>query len=164
MPPRTPRRMAPERRRAHLVATVLDLYGRMPPEQVGVDDVAAAADVSRALFYRYFGSMAQLHAAALGAVVDELLTRLRLPADGPPVERLRAAIDEFLTIVARHATAYVALLRSGSAVATGETAELVEGVRAHIVGLLLEPLLAMLVTTARHDPVTGAVAARLAPA
>ncbi|MEK6441246.1 TetR/AcrR family transcriptional regulator [Pseudonocardia sp. T1-2H] len=138
---RPARRMSPERRRDHLVAAALELYARMPPEQVTVDDVSRAADVSRALFYRYFPNLPSLHVAALSTIVDELIDRISLPGSGSdvlPTEQLRAALDAFLDTVERHAQAYVALLRSGSVIATGETDALVDAVRRHIVALLVE--------------------------
>ncbi|HEV7469993.1 MAG TPA: TetR/AcrR family transcriptional regulator [Pseudonocardia sp.] len=138
---RPARRMSPERRRDHLVAAALELYARMPPEQVTVDDVSRAADVSRALFYRYFPNLPALHVAALSTIVDELIDRISLPGSGSdvlPTEQLRDALDAFLDTVERHARAYVALLRSGSVIATGETDALVDAVRRHIVALLVE--------------------------
>lgn len=146
--------MSPVRRRAHLVAVALRLYGERSPEHVSVDDVTRAADVSRALFYRYFASLDELRVAALGVVADELVERVTLPADGPLDARLRAALAAFFDVAERQAPAYVALLRSGpttgSAVGTGATDALVDGVRAHMVALLAEhvptagrPLVAM---------------------
>lgn len=135
---RTGRRMSPQARRAHLVDTALELYQRRPPEDVAVEDVTGAADVSRALFYRYFPNVAALRVAALGTVVDELVSRVALPADGSPAEQLAVALGEFLDVARRHGRAYVALLRSGSVISTGETDALVDGVRDHIVALLVE--------------------------
>ncbi|MFC4944118.1 TetR/AcrR family transcriptional regulator [Pseudonocardia sp. GCM10023141] len=135
---RPARRMVPERRREHLIETALELYNRLPPEQVTVEDVTRAADVSRALFYRYFANVGELHVAALGSVVEELTGRITAPPGGTLVEQLRAAIDEFMAVVERHASAYVALLRSGSVFATGRTDALVDSVRHHIIDLLIE--------------------------
>lgn len=147
---RPPRRMSPARRREHLVAVAVRLYGQRSPEHVSVEDVTRAADVSRALFYRYFACLDDLRAAALGAVAAELVGRVSLPADGPLPDRLRAALTAFLDVVGRHAPAYVALLRSGSVISTGETDALLDGVRAHMLALLTErvpgagnPLVAM---------------------
>jgi AcrR family transcriptional regulator len=130
--------MSPERRRDHLVAVALELYARMPPEQVTVDDVSRAADVSRALFYRYFPNLPSLHVAALSTIVDELIDRISRPVGGTPAEQLRETLEAFLGTVERHALAYVALLRSGSVVATRETEALVDAVRHRIVDLLVE--------------------------
>lgn len=134
---RPARRMTPERRREHLIAAAVELYGRMAPEHVGVDDVTRAADVSRALFYRYFAGVDELHVAALGQVVDEMLTRVSMPPGGSPAGQLRGALEAFLDVAQRHTHAYVALLRSGSVMSTGETAAMVDGVRDHIVSLLV---------------------------
>lgn len=127
--------MTPERRRAHLVATALELYRRLPPDQVSIDDVARAADVSRPLVYRYFSSAAELHAAALEAVVEELLSRLVIAQSDDPLADLRTSLDVFLGVIQQHAGGYVALLRSGSVV-TEETQALVERVRRHIAAMI----------------------------
>ncbi|MEV1293747.1 TetR/AcrR family transcriptional regulator [Pseudonocardia sp. NPDC049635] len=135
-PARSPRRMTPQARRAQLVSAALDLYGSRSPDEVAVEDVTRVADVSRALFYRYFSSVEELHVAALGSVADELIARVALAGEGPLEEQLSAALDVFLDVVQRHARAYIALLRSGSVVSTGATDALVDGVRDHIVDLL----------------------------
>lgn len=130
------RRMAPERRREQLIEVALEIYGRVPPEQVTVDDVTGAADVSRALFYRYFRGMDELHVAALGTIVAEMIDRISLPAGESVADQLRSAVEEFLGVVERHSAAYVALLRSGSVISTDRTDAIVDGVRDHIVALL----------------------------
>ncbi|MBW0104974.1 TetR/AcrR family transcriptional regulator [Pseudonocardia sp. KRD-291] len=135
--------MSPQRRREQLVAAALELYGRLPPEEVAVSDVTRTADCSRALFYRYFPNVESLHVAALGTVVAELIERVAMPAGGDPgtqpalEEQLGGAVDAFLDVAQRHARAYVALLRSGSVISTGETDALVDGVRDHFVDLLV---------------------------
>jgi len=130
--------MTPQRRREHLIAVALEIYGRVPPEQVRVDDVTRAADVSRALFYRYFGSVEELHVAALRTIVAEMIDRISMPAGESVAEQLRGAVEQFLDVVHRHSPAYVALLRSGSVISTNQTDAIVDGVRDHIVALLLE--------------------------
>ena len=132
------RRMTPQRRREQLIEVALEIYGRVPPERVTVDDVTGAADVSRALFYRYFRSMDELHVAALSAIVAEMVDRIALPAGESVADQLRGAVEAFLGVVERHANAYVALLRSGSVISTDRTDAIVDGVRDHIVALLRE--------------------------
>lgn len=128
--------MAPEQRREHLIATALQLYSARAPEDVSIDDIVGAADVSRALFYRYFGNIREVHEAALGTVVDELIGRLGGPAPGDVREQLRAALTEFIGFVQTYSDSYTALLRSGSTVATTATEGLVERVREHVVDLV----------------------------
>lgn len=137
-PGRAPRRMSPERRREQLVAAALELYGRLPPEEVAVEDITRAADCSRALFYRYFPNVESLHVAALGTVAEELIERVAMPAGGTLDAQLRGAVDAFLDVAQRHASGYVAMLRSGSVISTGETDALVDGVRDHFVDLLVQ--------------------------
>lgn len=135
---RVPRRMSPQRRREHLIDAALDLFTRTGPELVSVDDVTRTADVSRALFYRYFSSINELRVAALTAVVQELSSRIASPEGETPLDQLRHALNAFLDVTHRHAKAYVALLRSGSVVASGDTAALVDGVRNLIVRMVVE--------------------------
>ena len=135
---RPPRRMTPQRRREHLIDAALDLFAQIGPEDVTVEDVTTAADVSRALFYRYYSNIGELRVAALTAVVDELTQRISDPVGDTPIHQLRNALDTFLDVTGRHAKAYVALLRSGSVVATGDAAALIDGVRHLIVKLVVE--------------------------
>ncbi|MEV4314273.1 TetR/AcrR family transcriptional regulator [Actinocrispum sp. NPDC049592] len=134
---RTPRRMAPEQRRQHLLAAAIELYGRRPYEQVSIDDIAAAADVSRALLYRYFSSPAEIYLASLRFAADGLIARFAAPCEGTLLEQLRSLIGEFIAFAEAHETAFVALLRGGSVVATAETGAVVDDVRRHAVAEIL---------------------------
>lgn len=133
--PRPPRRLQPEQRRQQLLDAAIELYGTTPYERVSVDDITEAADVSRALFYRYFESPAQLFAAASRAAVDGLIPRLTVLSDGTPVEQARQNVGEFLAFAEQHRSAVIALLRNGSAISpeTGNViTEMRTGVVAHI--------------------------------
>lgn len=134
------RRMPPEQRRDHLVSTALQLYGERSPEDTAVDDVVEAADVSRALFYRYFTNIRELHLTALGRVVDDLVAQLVVPSTGDFRGDLRAALDRFLVFAHTYAASYTALLSTGSSIADDNTAPLIDGVRDHTVGQVRERL------------------------
>ncbi|WP_051341997.1 TetR/AcrR family transcriptional regulator [Pseudonocardia spinosispora] len=127
------RRMNPERRREHLIQTALRLYADQPPDLIAVDDVARAADVSRALFYRYFPNINELRMAALRTVVEEIIAVMTPPENGSLIEQVRYSLHEFLGLIQTYAGAYVALQRTGSVVATAESEELMNRVRDHIV-------------------------------
>lgn len=197
------RRMSPRRRREQLVSTALALYADRPPELVTVDDVARAADVSRALFYRYFANIHDLRVAALRAVVDEVIAAITPPEQAGLLDQVRYSLNALLGSAQTYASAYVALMRTGSLIATDETNALVDSVRDHVVRMvgqrlrpdepvapmleltlrswfavvegasvrwlregvpaqetlenwLVDQLVAMLSTTARHDPATAA--------
>lgn len=137
---RPPRRMSPERRREHLINTALRLYSQRPPEDVSIDDIVTEADVSRALFYRYFSNVRDVHVAALTNVVDELVNRVILPADGDFREQLASALSEFVTFVEAYSSGYTALMRSGSTIATSDTGPLIDRVRDHVADLMCDRL------------------------
>ena len=70
---RTYRRLSPDARREELIAVALELFSTTPPEQLSLEDVAAAAGVSRALLYRYFSSLNELYLEALRTATDGLV-------------------------------------------------------------------------------------------
>lgn len=94
-----PRVRAREQNRAEVARVALDLFTERGFDHVTVDDIAAAAGISRRTFFRYFESK---EAAALPGA-HEQISELRAaladqPRDEPLVERLRRAtlslIDE----------------------------------------------------------------------
>lgn len=124
------RRMSVEQRRSQLLAAAVDLFGHRRPEDVSVDDVAAAAGVSRPLVYRYFpGGKQQLYEAAVLDAARELIERFAVPTQGPPTRRLAQALGRYLEYVDEHAPAYSALLRGGSVAETSRTEAIVDDVR-----------------------------------
>lgn len=135
---RRPRRMPPHRRREDLIRTALGLFARYSPEEITPEHIAEAADVSRALVYRYFPNMAELRTAALRSAVDELSPLLTPPAHLGTLDQLRTALRSFIDFTDRYAPAYVALLRSGSKAATENTASVIDEVRSQVLRLMLE--------------------------
>jgi len=72
-PTRAYRRLGVEERRAQLLGAALTLFAHRAPDDVSIDEVAAAAGVSRPLVYRYFpGGRQQLYEAALGSAAEQL--------------------------------------------------------------------------------------------
>lgn len=124
------RRLPVEQRREQLLTAALDLFGHQAPEDVSLDDVAAAAGVSRPLVYRYFpGGKQQLYEAALRTSADELAHRFVEPAAGTPTQRLSNVLDRYLEFVDEHDAGYAALLRGGCVAETSRTDAIVDGVR-----------------------------------
>ncbi|MFE6777574.1 TetR/AcrR family transcriptional regulator [Streptomyces sp. NPDC057702] len=124
------RRLSVEERRAELLAAALGLFAHRPPEDVSLDDVAAAAGASRPLVYRYFpGGKQQLYEAAIGSAADQLLHCFTEPQTGPPTQRLSRALDRYLTFVDEHDAGFSALLQGGSVAETSRTNAIVDGVR-----------------------------------
>ncbi|HZZ52566.1 MAG TPA: TetR/AcrR family transcriptional regulator [Pseudonocardia sp.] len=130
------RRMSPEQRREQLIRVALKLFAEQEPDEVSVDDVVRAADVSRALFYRYFSNIRDLRLAALRTVVDEVIESITPPDDLDLLGQVRHSLAGFLDSVERYAAGYVAVLRTGSTTAPDESMALVERVRTYIVSLV----------------------------
>lgn len=130
--------MAPHERRADLIRTALRVFARRPPGDVTPEKVAEAADVSRALVYRYFPNMAELRRAALEQAMSELMSRLAPPDDLPPAEQLRVALRTFVDFADSYAPSYAALLNGGSVISTEETEAQIEQVRDGVRTLILE--------------------------
>ncbi|MGW1075188.1 TetR/AcrR family transcriptional regulator [Streptomyces sp. NPDC002537] len=129
-PRATYRRLSVEERRTQLIAAALALFAHRAPEDVSLDEVAAAADVSRPLVYRYFpGGKPQLYEAALRSAADDLQLCFAEPQTGPLTGRLAAALDRYLAFVGEHDAGFSALLQGGSVAETSRTGAIVDGVR-----------------------------------
>jgi AcrR family transcriptional regulator len=112
------RRLSFEKRRSQLLDAALRLFAHRTPEDVSLDDVAAAAGVSRPLVYRYFpGGKQQLYEAALTSAAAELKQCFDEPREGASLSRLTRVLDRY------------ALLQGGSVVETSHTTTVVDGVR-----------------------------------
>ncbi|WP_141925229.1 TetR/AcrR family transcriptional regulator [Haloactinospora alba] len=130
--------MPPHRRREDLIRTALGLFARYSPEEITPEHIAEAADVSRALVYRYFPNMAELRTAALRSAVDELSPLLTPPTHLGTLDQLRTSLRAFIDFTDHYAPAYVALLRSGSKAATESATSVIDEVRSQVLRLLLE--------------------------
>ncbi|MFE7338899.1 MULTISPECIES: TetR/AcrR family transcriptional regulator, partial [Streptomyces] len=75
------RRMGVDERRQQLIGVALDLFSRRSPEDVSIDEIAAAAGISRPLVYHYFPGKQSLYEAALRRAADELAARFLEPLE-----------------------------------------------------------------------------------
>lgn len=71
----TRRRMGVEERRQQLIGVALELFSHRSPDDVSIDEIAAAAGISRPLVYHYFPGKLSLYEAALRRAADELAQR-----------------------------------------------------------------------------------------
>ncbi|MBW8482086.1 TetR/AcrR family transcriptional regulator [Actinomadura sp. PM05-2] len=137
---RARRRLSVDERRDELIEAALELFSTRPPEDISIDDVAAAAGASRALVYHYFGGKYELYIAALGSAAKQLSVLLEPPTEGSPLERLKVSLERYFDFVESHAAGYTALLRGGPADRSGEVGEIVEGIRELLLGRILQAL------------------------
>ncbi|MFE1443196.1 TetR/AcrR family transcriptional regulator [Streptomyces sp. NPDC058739] len=123
------RRMGVEERRQQLIGVALELFSRRSPDEVSIDEIAAAAGISRPLVYHYFPGKLSLYEAALKRASEDLASRFNEPHDGPLGARLLRVMHRFFAFVDEHGPGFSALMRGGPAVGSSTTNALVDSVR-----------------------------------
>ncbi|MBF6396008.1 TetR/AcrR family transcriptional regulator [Nocardia cyriacigeorgica] len=124
------RRLAPEQRRRLLVDAGAGLFAERPYDKVLMEDVAAAAGVSRALLYRHFPSKRELFAAVYEQASADLLVATELDPAAPLAEQLAAGLDAHFDYFEANAHAVIAANRvlatdpTIQAIISGELGEL----------------------------------------
>jgi AcrR family transcriptional regulator len=97
-PPRDLRRRARDAVRAEIAETAFQLFTQRGFDQTTVDDIAAAAGLSRRSFFRYFASKEDAVLGMLNTVGDAIAAELAArPAGEPPWTSLRRALDVLVT-------------------------------------------------------------------
>lgn len=105
-------RMSSDARREQLLAAGTELLGHRPYDEVSIEEIAAAAGVSKGLLYHYFPTKKDFVLAALRRGEDELGVLTAPDPDLPPADQLSAGLDRFLDFVEEHPAAYMAIFRS----------------------------------------------------
>jgi AcrR family transcriptional regulator len=113
------RRMGVDERRQQLIGVALELFSRRSPDEVSIDDIAAAAGISRPLVYHYFPGKLSLYEAALKRAAEDLAGRFVEPHEGPLGARLLRVMRRFFDFVDEHGPGFSALMRGGPAVTVG---------------------------------------------
>ncbi|MFI5986187.1 TetR/AcrR family transcriptional regulator [Streptomyces sp. NPDC051555] len=123
------RRMGVEERRQQLIGVALDLFSNRSPDEVSIDEIAAAAGISRPLVYHYFPGKLSLYEAALRRAADELAARFDEPPEGPLGSRLLRVMGRYFAFVDEHGPGFSALMRGGPAVGSSRTNAMIDEVR-----------------------------------
>jgi AcrR family transcriptional regulator len=123
------RRMGVEERRQQLIGVALELFSHRSPDEVSIDEIAAAAGISRPLVYHYFPGKQSLYEAALRRAADELAGRFLEPPEGPLGARLLRVMRRFFDFVDDHGPGFSALMRGGPAVGSSTTNAMIDEVR-----------------------------------
>lgn len=120
------RRLSVDSRRDELLAAAQEIFATTPPDEVNINDIAAAAGASRALVYHYFGGKQELYIAAMRQTADELTASLTEPIEGSVIEQVSEALKRYFDFAELRAAGFVALLRGG---AGDEASAIAEDVR-----------------------------------
>lgn len=142
-------RLTVAERRAQLIAVGSAHFADRPYDDVWIDDVAAAAGVSRGLIYHYFESKRGFLHAVIEHATSEILAATTPPPALPPREQLRASLEGYLAYVTANPEGYRALFK-GTASSDERVRELVSG----NLRRQEERILAAYGTAASNDPRT----------
>ncbi|MER5436652.1 TetR/AcrR family transcriptional regulator [Streptomyces sp. NPDC002588] len=123
------RRMGVEERRQQLIGVALELFAQRSPDEVSIDEIAAAAGISRPLVYHYFPGKLSLYEAALKRASEDLAARFVEPHEGPLGSRLLRVMRRYFDFVDEHGPGFSALMRGGPAVGSSTTNALIDAVR-----------------------------------
>jgi AcrR family transcriptional regulator len=132
-------RLSTDARREQLVALGIEIFSERPFDEVSIDDIAAAAGISKGLLYHYFPSKRDFYVAVIRSAADEMQVLTEPDPALEPRERLAAALERYLEYVETHARGYATVLRAGIG-SDPAVAEIVEEVRGAMVGRLLADL------------------------
>ena len=91
------------------------LFGERPYQDVPIDEIAAAAGVSKNLLYHYFPSKRDFFIESVKRGMEEMFRRTGPAPDLPLEESVGTAIDAHLDWVEGHAKAYAAITRGAGA-------------------------------------------------
>lgn len=136
------RRLAPEARRAQLLAVSEDVFARLGYQGTAVEDIAAAAGVTRTLIYKYFADKDEIYLECV-RVARETLDAAVVSAAGQyddPEHQLRAGFRAYFTFV-RDGGSKWDVLFGGGAAAAGTVADAAGAFRyqtAEVIGGLVQ--------------------------
>jgi AcrR family transcriptional regulator len=107
------RRLRKAQRRELIEEAASALFAERGYAGTRLEDIAAAAGVTKQLLYQHFPSKKALHLALLGKHRDEILGRLTesMSPPGPLAERLPRVLDDWFTYVEEHPYASALLFR-----------------------------------------------------
>jgi AcrR family transcriptional regulator len=106
------RRLPSDQRRALIVEAAGPLFGERGYDGTRLDEIAAAAGVTKPILYRHFDSKNALYLALLVRHREDLASfGAAIPTEGSLEDRLRAVLDVWLEYVETHSYAWKMLFR-----------------------------------------------------
>ncbi len=148
-------RLETDARRAQLLGLASRAFSDRAYDDVSIDDLAREAKISKGLLYHYFPTKRDLYVAGLSQIADQLVAAVTdLPANAPPLERMRTSLHAYLEHIARHGQAFVSLMRGGIG-SDPEVAAVIDGVRSRLFDQFMvdSPFAAALRTDVRFETI-----------
>jgi AcrR family transcriptional regulator len=130
------RRLAPDDRRQALIMSALELFNTRPYDEVSVDDIAAAAGMSRPLVYHYYGGKGGLFISALRHTGDDVVAAISKAGTDDPEHWLTVGLAAFFDHVQANPIGLITLFRHGS-LPGGEARQVLDEIRDQVLALIL---------------------------
>jgi AcrR family transcriptional regulator len=130
-------RLTIDERREQLVRLGTEIFAERPFDEVSIDDIAAAAQISKGLLYHYFPSKRDFYVEVVRFSALEMEALTEPDASLEPLARRSASLDRYLDYVETHARGYSTLMRAGIG-SDPQVAAVVEEVRERIVDRILD--------------------------
>lgn len=159
-------RLAPEQRKALLVAAAEEIFASRSYTQAGLAEVASVAGVSKTLLYHYFpGGRPELYCEVMDRLADEVVDTVKSAVHAPvaPSRRLADLVASLLTYFGTHPDVYRLLFLepwgSGDPTVVGKATAVLARLSAEIDALLAHAGQPLGVTVAGGAAALGAVLA-----
>lgn len=108
-------RLTPDQRRDQILDLGMAAFSVTPFEQVSMEDIAAQAEISRALIYHYFPSKKELFAALWTRAHEQLSAGSQFTPTGTVRSQVRAALVTYYAFYERNLTLVMIANRSAIA-------------------------------------------------
>jgi len=136
------RRLAPDDRRAAILAAAGEAFSRRPYADVSMTGIADAAGVSAPLVVFYFGSKRALYLEVLRTAVTSIGDGLRAVPGPPSLDRLHASVRFYAEYARSHRAGFLSYLRGGSETALPEATALVAELRGELAATIAADVVA----------------------
>ena len=120
-------RLDVDERRRQLLDASAQIFTERRYDEVSMNEIAAAAGISKGLLYHYFTNKQELFRATLEDAARDIAGRIEPDASLPPAERVSASLDAYLDWIEAHEASYARLIQDVGSVS--EIRELVTRVR-----------------------------------
>ena len=134
------RRMSSAERRSQLIEVSRAIFAEKGVEATTVEEIAAAADVSKPVIYEHFGGKEGLYAVVVDREIAALLALITSSLQaGRPRARAEAAAIAFLTYIETRSDGFQILVRDSTVGAqSGSFATLISDVATQVEGIFVE--------------------------
>jgi len=106
------RRLDVDARRSQLLRLGMELFATRAYEEVGIEEIAERAGISRGLLYHYFPTKRDFYVAVTASAVEEVGRLTQPRPEAAPLDNIAAGVDAYLQYAERHAHGFLTAHRS----------------------------------------------------